>query len=68
MGALAAYVSGYAGADFQPMNITYGLINTVEAKSKSDRKRMVAERALAEVRRIVGNVARVWRGTIVLFR
>jgi methylenetetrahydrofolate--tRNA-(uracil-5-)-methyltransferase len=52
IGALAAYVSGYAGADFQPMNITYGLINTIEAKAKSDKKRMVAERALAEVRRV----------------
>ncbi len=50
IGALSAYVSGYAGADFQPMNITYGLINTIEAKAKSERKRMVAERALAEVR------------------
>jgi methylenetetrahydrofolate--tRNA-(uracil-5-)-methyltransferase len=53
IGALSAYVSGYAGADFQPMNITYGLINTIEAK-KSDKKRMVAERALAEVRRFAG--------------
>ncbi len=52
MGALAAYVSGYVGADFQPMNITYGIINTIEAKAKSERKRMVAERALDEVRRI----------------
>ncbi len=56
MGALAGYVSGYAGADFQPMNITYGLINTVKAKSKSDRKRIVAERALAEVRRIAAGL------------
>ena len=54
IGALAAYVSGYAGADFQPMNITYGLINTIEVKAKSDKKRMVAERALAEVRRFAG--------------
>jgi methylenetetrahydrofolate--tRNA-(uracil-5-)-methyltransferase len=53
MGALAAYVSGYAGSDFQPMNITYGLINTIEAKAKGrDRKRMVSERALSEIRRI----------------
>lgn len=50
IGALAAYVSGYVGADYQPMNITYGLINTIEARAKSERKRMVAERALAEVR------------------
>ena len=52
MGALAAYIAGYVGADFQPMNITYGIINTIEAKAKSERKRMVAERALDEVRRI----------------
>ncbi len=52
MGALAAYVSGYAGADFQPMNITYGLINTIEAKARGrDKKRLVSERALSEIRR-----------------
>ena len=53
IGALAAYVSGYAGADFQPMNITYGLINTIETKTKGrDKKRMVSERALSEIRRL----------------
>lgn len=52
-GALAAYVSGYAGADFQPMNITYGIINTIEAKGKrSDKKLAVSQRALNEIKRI----------------
>ncbi len=54
IGALAAYVSEYAGSDFQPMNITYGLINTIEARAKGrDKKRLISERALDEVRRVV---------------
>ncbi len=52
-GALAAYVSGYAGADFQPMNITYGIINTIDMKhNRKDRKMAVAQRALDEIKKI----------------
>jgi methylenetetrahydrofolate--tRNA-(uracil-5-)-methyltransferase len=52
-GALAAYVSGYCGADFQPMNITFGIMNRLETKAhKRDRKTAVSERALGEIRRI----------------
>ena len=29
-GALAKYVSSYAGSDFQPMNITFGIMNPIE--------------------------------------
>lgn len=51
-GALAAYVSGYAGADFQPMNITFGIMNSIDIKAKrKDRKLAVSERALEEIRR-----------------
>ncbi len=52
-GALAAYISGYAGNDFQPMNINYGIIGAMDTKAKGrDRKRLTSERALAEIRRI----------------
>lgn len=52
-GALAAYVSGYAGADFQPMNITYGIINTIDKRGKrSDKRLAVAKRALEEIKKI----------------
>jgi len=47
-GALAAYVSGYAGADFQPMNIHFGIMNTIEGKWRGrDKKLAVSQRALA---------------------
>ena len=53
-GALAAYVSEYAGADFQPMNITFGIMNTLETRAKGkDRKREISERALEEIRALV---------------
>ena len=52
-GALAAYVSGYCGADFQPMNITFGIMNRLETKArKRDRKIAVSERALEEIKQI----------------
>jgi methylenetetrahydrofolate--tRNA-(uracil-5-)-methyltransferase len=52
-GALGAYVSGYAGADFQPMNITYGIINTIDTKgTRRDRRLAVSKRALDEIKRI----------------
>ena len=53
-GALAAYVSGYAGADFQPMNINFGIMNTIDMRgSKKDKKLAVSHRALEQVRRII---------------
>lgn len=56
-GALAAYVSGYAGEDFQPMNITFGIMNGIDIKAKrKDRKLAVSERALEEIKRIKGGI------------
>ncbi len=52
-GALAQYVSGYIGEDFQPMNITFGIMNTIETRAKRrDRKLAVSDRAIEEIRRI----------------
>ncbi len=53
-GALAKYVSGYAGSDFQPMNITFGIVNPIAFKgSKNDKRLAISERALNEIRSIV---------------
>jgi methylenetetrahydrofolate--tRNA-(uracil-5-)-methyltransferase len=50
-GALAAYVSGYCGSDFQPMNITFGIMNRLDARgSRKDKKLAVSERALEEIK------------------
>ena len=53
IGALGAYVSSYAGADFQPMNITFGIISSLAVRAKGkDKKQMISERALDSVKRI----------------
>ena len=56
-GALAAYISGYGGADFQPMNINFGIMNTIDVRaSKKDKKHAISQRALAEMKQIAGRV------------
>ncbi len=51
IGALAAYISGSASADFQPMNINYGIIRASEKKirKKAERYAYLAERSLEEI-------------------
>ncbi len=52
MGALARYVSSSPSADFQPMNITFGIIDPPEQRfrKKTEKNAFLSERALAEVR------------------
>ena len=52
LGALARHVSAYTGSDFQPMNISFGLIDPLETRvrNKQERYLAVAERALNSVR------------------
>lgn len=47
-GALGHYVSGYNGGDFQPMNITFGIMDPLEKRIRNKRERCAAisERAL----------------------
>ncbi|MBE5785660.1 MAG: methylenetetrahydrofolate--tRNA-(uracil(54)-C(5))-methyltransferase (FADH(2)-oxidizing) TrmFO [Clostridiales bacterium] len=54
LGALGHYVSGYAGKDFQPMNISFGIIEGIEnpPRNKQERYTKVAERSLAIIDRI----------------
>ncbi len=54
IGALAGYVSGYAGKDFQPMKANFGIVNTenfpkVRRQSKLQRYQLIAEASLAEI-------------------
>ena len=54
-GALGYYVSSYAGADFQPMNITFGIIEPMpdRIRQKNERYTAVAERALQTLSLII---------------
>lgn len=51
IGALGHYVSEYTGTDFQPMNITFGIMEslTERIRSKKERYGKIAERALSEI-------------------
>ncbi len=51
IGALSHYISEYAGKDFQPMNVTYGIMEPLERapRDKEQRYTLMAERALAIV-------------------
>ena len=51
IGALGNYVSGYNGYDFQPMNITFGIMEPLKNAPKNKRLRnaAIAERALARI-------------------
>ena len=57
IGALCHYVSEYAGSDFQPMNVTFGIIDSLETRirSKQERYTAIAERALFTIDTIIEN-------------
>lgn len=50
-GALGEYVSGYNGSDFQPMNVTFGIMEPLETRirSKRERAQAISKRALAMI-------------------
>lgn len=54
IGALGHYVSDYCGNDFQPMNITFGIMDQMPnaPRSKKERYAAIAERALDTVKAI----------------
>ena len=51
-GALAKYISSYAGKNFQPMNVNFGIIDSLpfKVRDKQERYSIVAERALASIK------------------
>jgi len=54
IGALALYTSGGAVADFQPMNVNFGLIEPLheKARGRRDKNRAISERSLEIIDRI----------------
>lgn len=50
-GALSRYISSYKGKDFQPMNVSFGLIDELghRVRSKQERYSQLADRALAAI-------------------
>ena len=60
IGALGHYVAEYAGKDFQPMNVTFGIMAPLEKRIRNKQQRCaaIAERALtilAEKREILSH-------------
>lgn len=58
IGALAHYVSEYNGSDFQPMNVTFGIMEQLKdaPKNKRERCKAVAEAALSEINSLLSEV------------
>ncbi len=54
-GALSNYISTFAGDDFQPMNINFGIIDGLNERIKNKRERYakISERALFVMREII---------------
>ncbi len=50
-GALARYIAT-ENAHFQPMNANYGILRGLDIRDKKEKKKLMAERALAEIERI----------------
>ena len=58
LGAMAHYVSDYCGSDFQPMNINFGIMDSIEKapRKKEERYTLIAERALSVIDGIIANM------------
>ncbi len=54
IGALGHYVSEYNGDDFQPMNVTFGIMDGLDTRirNKAERYGKIAERALSTLKEI----------------
>lgn len=59
IGALAAYVSGYSGGDFQPMGANFGILASPELaqirliRDKKQRKQAISQMALRDLNRLL---------------
>lgn len=58
IGALGHYVSEYAGDDFQPMNVTFGIMDGLKERirKKTERYEKIAHRSLETIRQIKENL------------
>jgi methylenetetrahydrofolate--tRNA-(uracil-5-)-methyltransferase len=54
IGSLGHYISGYVGDDFQPMNVTFGIMDSLpeRIRKKVIRYAKIAERALETINEI----------------
>lgn len=54
-GALGHYIANFAGKNFQPMNINFGIIDSLEERerNKRERYRKISERALSVMKGII---------------
>ena len=57
IGALAHYVSEYVGGDFQPMNVTFGIMDAYpkRIRNKAERYRAISEQSLKIVKELKTN-------------
>ena len=55
IGALGYYISTFSGADFQPMNINFGIIDglTERIKNKRERYAKISQRALTQMKELI---------------
>lgn len=55
IGALGHYVSTFVGANFQPMNINFGIIDGLEERIKNKRERYakISQRALTQLKELI---------------
>lgn len=51
MGALSRYIAT-ENKHFQPMNANYGILRELDVRDKTEKKRLMAERALEEIERL----------------
>ena len=58
IGALGHYVSEYAGDDFQPMNVTFGIMDGLKERirKKTERYEKIAHRSLETIQQIKENL------------
>lgn len=55
LGALARYITA-PNANFQPMNANFGILPPVSVRDKKERKRIAAERSLADVQKFITDI------------
>ena len=55
IGSLGHYVSEYNGSDFQPMNVTYGIMDGLDRRirNKKERYEAISQRALAHIDELI---------------
>ncbi|WP_458862618.1 methylenetetrahydrofolate--tRNA-(uracil(54)-C(5))-methyltransferase (FADH(2)-oxidizing) TrmFO [Acidaminobacterium chupaoyuni] len=58
IGALASHISGYEGKSFQPMNINFGLIDSLDHRVRGKRERYleISQRALEEIEALMPQI------------